>query len=442
MSEDLRELISKKRDGAALSPEEVQRFVHAAATNAVPEVQLAAMLMAIFVRGMTTQERTAYALAMMDSGDVLDWRHLDRPTVDKHSTGGVGDKVSLIWAPLMAAMGYAVPMISGRGLGHTGGTLDKLEAIPGYRTDLSTEEMGHVLETVGCVITGQTADLVPADRTLYSLRSRTATVASVDHIAPSILSKKLAEGAEAMVLDVKVGRGAFMKTKAEARHLAEVMVAIGQGAGRRMTALLTSMATPLGRKVGNALEVQESVAVLRGEGPPDLRELVLDLAEAAVIASQRNRASDSVRQELAAHLQDGSAMDTFTRMVEAQGGDGAALDDPTRLLGSDAITEQLLVTQAGGFVAQLDALDVGLAVAALGGARQSDGSPPHPGVGAELLTKPGDRVHQGQPWARLFHTDSKGLDEAIKLMESSLVLSDAPSARTPLVLGQIQGTSA
>jgi len=440
MSEDLRDLISKKRDGALLSPDEVQRFVHAAATNSAPEVQLAAMLMAIFVRGMTTEERTAYALAMMDSGDVLDWKHLDRPTVDKHSTGGVGDKVSLVWAPLMAAMGYAVPMISGRGLGHTGGTLDKLEAIPGYRTDLNTAEMGRVLEDVGCVITGQTADLVPADRTLYGLRSRTATVASVDHIAPSILSKKLAEGADAMVLDVKVGRGAFMKTKAEARHLAEVMVAIGEGAGRRMTALLTSMATPLGCKVGNAVEVEESVAVLQGAGPDDLRDLVLDLAEAAVLSSTSNTDNRSARQQLESLLDNGAAMESFSRMVEAQGGDASALEDPSRLCGMDSVSDHTLSTSTGGFVSQLDALDVGLAVAALGGARQSDGSPPHPGVGAELLVKPGDRVPEGAPWARLIHTDKQGLDEAIKLMESALVLSDAPGAKTPLVLGHIKGS--
>jgi len=330
-------------------------------------------------------------------------------------------------------------MISGRGLGHTGGTLDKLEAIPGYRTDLSTDEMGRVLEEVGCVITGQTADLVPADRTLYGLRSRTATVASVDHIAPSILSKKLAEGADAMVLDVKVGRGAFMKTRAEARHLAEVMVAIGEGAGRRMTALLTSMATPLGRKVGNAVEVEESVAVLQGEGPDDLRDLVLDLAEAAVIASTDDGSASATRRQLESHLADGTAMETFVRMVEAQGGDASSLEDPGRLLGRDSVNECTLVTPVGGFVAQVDALDVGLAVAALGGARHSDGSPPHPGVGAELLAKPGERVEEGQPWARLLHASERGLEEATALMEGALVLSHAPAAKTPLVLGQVEG---
>ncbi len=211
---DLRELIAIKRDGGTLSPDQIGRFVQAAAEGSAPEVHLASMLMAIFCRGLSTEERTGYALAMMRSGDVLDWTHLDRPTADKHSTGGVGDKVSLIWAPLMAAVGFAVPMISGRGLGHTGGTLDKLESIPGFRTDLDTPAMDAALRATGCVLVGQTARLVPADRTLYALRSRTATVPTVDHIAPSIMSKKLAEGAESLVLDVKVGSGAFMKTQA------------------------------------------------------------------------------------------------------------------------------------------------------------------------------------------------------------------------------------
>jgi pyrimidine-nucleoside phosphorylase len=426
---DLRDLIAAKRDGQELSPAQIQAFVDAAATGSVPEVQLASMLMAVFLVGMTDAERTEYALAMMRSGEILSWDHLDRPTVDKHSTGGVGDKVSLVWAPLMAASGYAVPMISGRGLGHTGGTLDKLETLPGFRTDLDSAEMDTVLRKVGCVITGQTADMVPADRTLYGLRSRTATVPSIDHIAPSIMSKKLAEGAATLVLDVKVGSGAFMKTRDDARKLAEVMIAIGRGAGRNTCALLTTMDAPLGRAVGNAVEVAESIEVLRGAGPMDLRELVVDLATAAIeAAGDPNRGGRSVRDKLYGALDDGSALDRFAAMVAAQGGDVAAVDDPSRLLGADGLSEALLLAPCDGVVAGIDALAVGLAVADLGGCRGSDGSAPDPGVGAWLQAHLGEKITRGQPWARLLHRDSRGLDAAVERMDAALRVADIAPA--------------
>lgn len=428
MPTDLRDLIAAKRDGQELSPDQIQEFVTAAATGSAPEVQLASMLMAVFARGMTDVERTGYALAMMRSGEVLTWDHLDRPTVDKHSTGGIGDKVSLIWAPLMAAVGWAVPMISGRGLGHTGGTLDKLEAIPGFRADLDSDEMDTVVQHVGCVITGQTADLVPADRTLYDLRSRTATVPSVDHIAPSIMSKKLAEGAATLVLDVKVGTGAFMKTLEDARRLASVMVAIGRGAGRNTCALITTMDAPLGRAVGNAVEVAESIDVLRGGGPDELRELVVDLAEAAILAAgDPDHGGISVRDTLYGALNDGSALDRFALMVAAQGGDVGAVDDPGKLLGADGLSEEILLAPRGGVVARIDALSVGLAVADLGGGRGSDGSAPDPGVGAWLQTQVGEPVDPGQPWARLLHRGGAGLDAARARMEASLVVANVPA---------------
>jgi len=393
------------------------------------------MLMAILLQGMTDSERTHYALAMMRSGEVLAWDHLDRPTADKHSTGGVGDKVSLIWAPLMAAVGYAVPMISGRGLGHTGGTLDKLESIPGFRTDLSSEGMDRVVREVGCVITGQTADLVPADRHLYDLRSRTATVPSIDHIAPSILSKKLAEGADTLVLDVKVGSGAFMKTRQEARRLAEVMVAIGRGAGRNVAALLSSMDSPLGRAAGNAVEVVESVDVLRGQGPRDLRDLTLDLAEAAIDASM-DRPDPVTRERLEAALDSGAAMEAFRRMVEAQGGEPSALDEPGQLLGARGLREELLLAPRSGVVAGVDALAVGLGVAALGGGRGSDGSAPDPGVGAWIEHTIGDPVEAGQPWARLLHRDGRGLELARQHLEQGLSIADSGEA-LPRVLEKL-----
>ena len=434
---DLRDLIAKKRDGGELSPIELADFVTAAAQGTASEEQLAAMLMAIFVRGMSEPERTGYALAMMNSGEILNWDHLDRPTVDKHSTGGVGDKVSLVWAPLMAAVGYAVPMISGRGLGHTGGTLDKLEAIPGFRTDLSSAEMNTVIEQAGCVITGQTADLVPADRTLYDLRSRTATVPSIDHIAPSILSKKLAEGAQTLILDVKVGRGAFMKTIDDARQLAEVMVAIGVGAKRNTAALLTRMEAPLGLAVGNANEVRESIYALRGEGPADLRELVVALAQASILASGHESEPNSVRSMLEAALDNGSALHSMRQMVEAQGGDPRAIDDPTQLIGLAGSQEHVLLVPADGCIQSIDALDVGLAAAALGGGRGADGAAPDPGVGVELERTPGDMVRKGDPWARLRHRGSKGLRDAQELAERALVLSPEACAPGDLVLGSV-----
>ncbi len=441
MPTDLRDLIAKKRDGGELSPAELHQFVAAAASSSATEEQLAALLMAIFVRGMSESERTGYALAMMNSGEILCWDHLDRPTIDKHSTGGVGDKVSLVWAPLMAAVGYAVPMISGRGLGHTGGTLDKLEAIPGYRTDLSSTEMNKVVSSVGCVITGQTADLVPADRTLYDLRSRTATVPSIDHIAPSILSKKLAEGAATLILDVKVGRGAFMKTEADARQLAEVMVAIGEGADRRTAALLTRMEAPLGLAVGNANEVRESIDSLRGGGPSDLRTLVLDLGEAAILASGHEREVSGLRQRLEAALDSGTALHTFRQMVEAQGGDPRAVDDPGLLEGLADTEEKVLLAPSDGWVEALDALDIGLAAAELGGGRGSDGAAPDPGVGINLELQQGAKVRAGQPWARLLHRAGRGVEKAESIAYRALRIVPEPVAAPLLLIDRVEAST-
>jgi pyrimidine-nucleoside phosphorylase len=431
LTTDLRDAIARKRDGFTLSQAEIERFVGAAADGSGTDEQLASMLMAIFIRGLSTPERTAIALAMMRSGDLLTWDHLDRPTIDKHSTGGVGDKVSLIWGPLMASVGYAVPMISGRGLGHTGGTLDKLEAIPGYRTDLTSDEMDAVVQLVGCSITGQTGSLVPADKRLYDLRSRTATVPTVDHIAPSILSKKFAEGAATLVLDVKCGSGAFMKERAQARQLAEVMVDMGREAGRNMAALITDMGVPLGAAIGNAVEVVESVQVLRGGGDPRLRELVLDLAEDGV----RSAGGDVDRAALIQALDSGDAWTSFVAMVEAQGGDASTLERPGALRGSDGLTELVLEAPADGWVDGLDALELGLAVDELGGGRGPDGSAPDPGVGAWLEVGFGERVTRGQPWARLLHRE-RGLPAALARMTAGLSIGDEPPPR-PTVLERL-----
>ena len=423
---DLRDLIAAKRDGAELTSDQIATFVSAAAGKTAPEAQLASMLMVIFCRGLNDRERTDYALAMMNSGETLNWDHLDRPTLDKHSTGGVGDKISLIWAPLVTAVGYAVPMISGRGLGHTGGTLDKLDSIPGFRTDLDSDEMDRVLRDVGCVITGQTADLVPADRTLYDLRSRTATVPTLDHIAPSILSKKLAEGAGTLVLDVKCGTGAFMKDLASARELGQTMLAIGRGAGRNMAALVTSMNAPLGMAIGNAVEVQESVAVLSG-APGELRELTLALAEAAIAAS----GGTEDRAALERALDSGAAREVFERMVAAQGGDVSTLQ--RGLHGLADVKQHLVEAPRAGWITGIDALGAGLAVAELGGGRGADGEAPHPGVGAWLQSTVGMRVEAGQPWLRLMHAGA-GLDAAIARAQGALTLGDEPPPKTGLVL--------
>jgi pyrimidine-nucleoside phosphorylase len=425
---DLRDLIALKRDGGELSADQIATFVRAAAEGSAPEVQLASMLMAVFCRGMNDRERTDYALAMMRSGEVLSWEHLERPTMDKHSTGGVGDKISLIWAPLVMACGFAVPMISGRGLGHTGGTLDKLDTIPGFRTDLSAQEMDAVIRRAHGVITGQTAALVPSDRTLYALRSRTATVPTLDHIAPSILSKKLAEGAATLVLDVKVGTGAFMKTLDDARALAATMLAIGRGAGRNMAALISSMSAPLGRAVGNAIEVEESVAVLKG-ARGELRELTLALATDAIAAAGQRVDSPGLEQA----LDSGAAMTAFEAMVEAQGGDVASLHDPARLLGAGDVREIVLGAPRSGVIGGLDALGVGLAVAALGGGRGGDGEAPHPGVGAWIEAQPGDAVQAGDPLVRLRHADA-GLDEAKARYLGAIAWADEPSPPAAIVL--------
>ena len=431
---DLRDLIARKRDGEKLQDTEIELFVRAAAERSAPEVHLAAMLMAIFCRGLDEHERTAYALAMMRSGEVLDWTHLGLPTIDKHSTGGVGDKVSLIWAPMMAALGYGVPMISGRGLGHTGGTLDKLETIPGYRTDLDRAGMERVLRACGCTIVGQTASLVPADRTLYDLRSRTATVPTLDHIAPSIMSKKLAEGAETLVLDVKVGRAAFMQRIEDARALARVMVAIGRGAGRSTCALLTDMDTPLGWNSGNAVEVRESIDALHGGGPADLRSLTIALGVAGLRASGRQESEAELAAACARTLDDGTAWARFVGMVEAQGGRAADLENEGTLLGEGDVLEHTQLALETGIIHGVDAMGVGRAVIELGGGRGADGSAPHPGVGVILVRRPGDAVQRGEPWAILRSARGSDPTRATALLRDALRLGEAPWVPTPVVL--------
>ncbi|MBL1065736.1 thymidine phosphorylase [Streptomyces sp. 7-21] len=385
-------VIRAKRDGHALTPEQIDWVIAAYTRGEVAEEQMSALAMAILLNGMDRAEIARWTAAMMASGERLDFSGLDRPTVDKHSTGGVGDKITLPLAPLVAACGAAVPQLSGRGLGHTGGTLDKLEAIPGWRARLSTAEMTRLLGEVGAVICAAGEGLAPADRKLYALRDVTGTVESIPLIASSIMSKKIAEGTGALVLDVKAGSGAFMKSREDARELAETMVSLGTDHGVRTVALLTDMSTPLGLTAGNALEVREAVEVLAGGGPRDVRELTLALAREMLDAAGLGDA-DPERA-----LADGSAMDVWRRMIAAQGG------DPDAPLPS-ARERHTVPAPASGVLTRLDAYGVGLAAWRLGAGRARKEDPVQAAAGVELHAKPGDRVTEGQPLLTL-HTDT------------------------------------
>ncbi|HHO49640.1 MAG TPA: thymidine phosphorylase [Deltaproteobacteria bacterium] len=414
------ELLVGMRSGAEQSDERIAAFVAGVVDGSISRPQAAAWLAWAYSRGLTDAETVSLTRAMTDSGQILSWPG-GSPLIDKHSTGGVGDKVSLVLAPLWAELGHRVPMVSGRGLGHTGGTLDKLEAIPGYRTDLEVSSLEVILADVGCFITGQTAQLAPADRVLYALRNETATVPSVPLIVGSILSKKLAAGVEALVLDVKAGSGAFMTSVPEARGLAEALVRVARGAGLACRALVTEMGRPLGRAVGNALEVSEAVAALQGQGPDDLRELVLALAD------------DPRAAEV---LSSGRAYVRFERMVEAQGGDPRSLSGG--LLGSGAQIE-VFGAPRGGIVGQVDALGIGRAAFLLGAGRRRAEQAIDPGVGVVLEVVPGDRVAPGEPLAQIHHRDGHGLDEARALLQRALQVVDGPVEAPVLVHTRIDG---
>ncbi len=383
-------LLEKKRDGGALSRDEIRALINGYVRGEVPDYQVAALAMAVFFRGMDDAETVALTMAMRDSGDVFAWPAGTPPKVDKHSTGGVGDKTSLILAPLLACEGVWVPMISGRGLGFTGGTLDKLESIPGFRVNLTWPEMLAQLAKTGCFIAGQTANLCPADKKLYALRDVTGTVASLPLIVASIMSKKLAESPDRLVLDVKFGRGAFMQKREDARKLADAMVAVGRGAGVETHALLKPMDQPLGHTVGNALEVAECVEVLHGGGPQDLVELTLDLAVKLVVTS---------RDDLRKRLRDGSAWRKFVAMVLAQGGDASALEKMREVHRAPIVTDVL--ASADGTLVKLDALQVGRLCVELGAGRTKVGDAVDFAVGVECLRKEGDRVRAGEPVLRI-----------------------------------------
>ena len=387
-------LIAAKRDHRELSDEEIAFFIQNFATGSIPDYQMSAMAMAIYLNGMTPREIATLTSEMLRSGTQLAWPKNGIPRVDKHSTGGIGDKTSLILAPLLAECGLQNPMLSGRGLGATGGTLDKLEAIPGFRTNLSLDEITRLTQSSGCVITGASAELAPADRKLYALRDVTATVPSIPLITGSIMSKKLAESLDALVLDVKFGSGAFMKTREQATLLAHSLVNTGERMGVRTTALLTDMNQPLGRMCGNAVEVLESIDVLKGGGPDDVRLLTLELCAELLVSTGLETSLEKAAARSARHLDDGSAFERYCRMVKAQGG------NPNAVLSVAKATD--LVADTDGVVSAIDTEALGLVIISLGGGRRKMGDPIDHSVGLKMLVRIGDRVSRGTPLVKIF----------------------------------------
>ena len=423
---DAVEVITAKRDRAELSDSQIDWVIDAYTRGVVADEQMSALAMAILLNGMNRREISRWTAAMIASGERMDFSALSRPTADKHSTGGVGDKITLPLAPLVAACGVAVPQLSGRGLGHTGGTLDKLESIQGWNASLSNDEMMHQLDSVGAVVCAAGAGLAPADKKLYALRDVTGTVEAIPLIASSIMSKKIAEGTGALVLDVKVGTGAFMKNVDRARDLAETMVGLGADAGVRTVALLTDMSTPLGRTVGNALEVRESVAVLAGGGPADVVELTVALAREMLLAAGVSDVDPADK------LADGSAMDTWRAMISAQGGDPDA-DLPV------ARESTVVNAASSGLLTRLDAMAVGVASWRLGAGRARKEDPVQAGAGIEIHAKPGDTVTEGEPLLTLCTDDPSRFERAMESLEGGVEISPAGTAydATPLVIDRV-----
>ncbi|MFT2720796.1 thymidine phosphorylase [Deinococcus sp. A31D244] len=426
------DLIRKKRDGETHTKQELETLVLGYTRGDVPDYQMSAWLMAVFLRGMAEQETADLTMVMAESGDLMNLGDLPR-TVDKHSTGGVGDKTSLILTPMLAALGQTVAKMSGRGLAHTGGTIDKLESIPGWTSELDEDHFIAQAREIGLALVGQSRDLAPADGKLYALRDVTATVDCLPLIASSIMSKKLASGAHTVVLDVKVGAGAFMRTLDAGRGLARAMVDIGNRAGRQVRAVLTDMDTPLGHMAGNSLEVLEALATLRGEGPQDLTDLCVALAVEALAAQGEDEAQ--ARERALATLHDGSALAKFRAFIAAQGGDATYVDDVTKF---DVAPGRADVTATeSGFVAGIDALSVGRAVLALGGGRERKGEAIDHGVGVELLRKPGEAVQAGESVIRIYHRGARGLEVAQRLLAEGLSVSAQAPAPEPLILDRV-----
>jgi pyrimidine-nucleoside phosphorylase len=427
------QLIQKKRDGGELSRDEIKELVQLYMSGKLADYQMSAMLMAMFLRGLSDAETVSLMDAMLRSGEVLNLDGVPGPKVDKHSTGGVGDKVSICLAPLVAACGVFVPMVSGRGLGHTGGTVDKLESIAGFRTDLDRHAFARVVREVGACMIGQTAEIAPADKRIYALRDVTATVESIPLIVASILSKKLAEGIDGLVLDVKVGGGAFMRDRKSARHLAQALVRVGSRAGKRVVALITDMESPLGRCVGNALETREALELLRGNGTADLWECTLALGQEMLLVARAAKNRREAKDRLVAAIHDGSAARTMERIIAAQGGDPGVVSHPDLL--PRAPYQVDIHSPSAGFVTAIDAHEVGLCAVSLGAGRMKADEPIDRAVGIEILAKPGEAVARGAPLARL-HVRAPSPKISARLLGAFRLSSRRPRP-TPLILERI-----
>jgi len=429
-------LIERKRDGLSLESAEWEAFLGAFMRGDVADYQMSAMLMAIYYRGLSPIELQTMTRCIIDSGQRLDFSSGSAPAVDKHSTGGVGDKVSLVLAPLLAEFGLRVPMMSGRGLGHSGGTLDKLDAIPGFRTDIDLDEFRAIVADIGCAMIGQTKQIAPLDGRLYALRDVTATVPSVPLICASIVSKKVAEGPGSLVLDVKVGSGAFIQDIAEARKLAETMVELAGSMGLRTSALLTAMDEPLGCMVGNALEVRESVECLRGAGPDDLREVTLELCTVAVMDADQAADAADVRSRLEELLDSGAALDRMARLIERQGGDPRVTED-FELLPSAPVVQSFFAPWTG-YVAALDARAVGMAAVQLGAGRMTVADSVDPAVGFDVHCCVGDRVERGEALVDIHARDEASAALAVERLQAALELSASPTEAMPLILDRVK----
>lgn len=417
------DLIAKKRDNKELTNEEIAWFVEGYTKGVIPDYQMSALLMAIYFNDMTKAEATALALAMRDSGDTIDLDSIPGIKVDKHSTGGVGDKVTLVLGPLLAAFGVKFAKMSGRGLGHTGGTIDKLESIPGYRVELSVERFKKQVEEIGIAIVGQSGDVAPADKKLYALRDVTATVDVIALIASSIMSKKLASGADVICLDVKVGQGAFMKTEEEAVELAKLMVDIGRLAEKRVTAILTAMDEPLGYAIGNGLEVKEAIMTLKGQGPRDLVDVTVEIGSHLLVGAEIAKDIDQAKQLLHDALKDGKGYRKFEELVTAQDGDISIFDDLERLVSDKKI---LLTAKSSGYVRSMNALEIGRAAMRLGAGREKKEDTILMDVGIELNKKIGDYVKKGEMLATLYVKD-RGIDESKRILENAIEIGEQPA---------------
>jgi pyrimidine-nucleoside phosphorylase len=430
-------LIERKRDGGRLDTGEWRALIMAYAAGHVPDYQMSAFLMACFLRGLDRGETAALTDAMLNSGVRFDLSAMGRPRVDKHSIGGVGDKISLILAPLVSSLDVVVPMVSGRGLGHTGGTLDKLESIPGFRTDLTIEEATRQIGELGCAMVGQTAEIAPADRKMYALRDATATVESIPLIASSIMSKKLAEDLTGLVLDIKRGSGAFLTTLEQELALAEEMIQLGDSHGCPVVAIVTAMDRPLGRACGNALETEEAIALLKGEGPADVLEVTLALGAEMLLLARRAKDLTSARKTLSAALDSGKAAEQFARIIERQGGNPAVIEDPALL--PQARECELHTAARSGFITRVEPRVLGRGIIGLGGGRTTMADVIDPSVGFVITVKPGDYVEAGQPLASVYARDKAGVASGRATLRNAIVIGDEAEPPLPLISHRITG---